>query len=768
MTFFGKHIIGDGEEKTEAYFLRKMNMFYQMYTGGQTSFGFNGKITNRTSAVRSFAELRAHARSVQNPEKYKPQVDLDKPQKRKKKTINNISWQPVSVLSKFRSIMIDKLMSIMSDPMVFAVDDAATYQREFMKNFMMLLRDPSTSVIRGGVPVDEPIEFEGIETKEDVDALFKMGGIKLAIEVLLKDAIDVTMANSGKQVLFRMIVEDLVDLYCAAIDTTLINGRQILTYVDPAKVIISPSIYPDYRDSEYRGYLSYWSLANIGAIIKDPGKMERVKNVARNYHGTWFAHGSGGQNSGEREDFVSSNTSDGFGVEVLKMYFLDTDQERYVSGIRKNNVRQFEKVSSGFNLSERAEKSGKTIVERNILYLYEVYWVVGTDVVFSTREDNNFVLEGIPRDINNNIIWSMIICNGHEPSLMERCIPFDDDLQIANFRLRRMISKMAPGPRMIIYQNMIADSVVIGGEEFTIFDLIGTYQDEGLLVLNQSKTMAVSPIEEGYGQKPIDFLPSGIAEDFGLLRTRIIDQIDLIRQVTGVNEVADGTTNKGDMLQSVMRGLSEATNSALGPYMMLYSDLSKLIYEHIAYRYQALVLSGSIDVGYLQFGSFVKKVSLDKNIRSHKFIINVSLYTRDMKQMLREYVISRQAELPADAFFVILRAIDDGDIIKAQYLTSKYVAAKQASDHAQRLEISQATAKGNAEAAIATEQAKAQTVQVQLDADIQKMNHEHKLYLDKLRVEHELMMKKAGAIEKQKGENNLNAIEANNRNRLNQ
>jgi len=297
--------------------------------------------------------------------------------------------------------------------------------------------------------------------------------------------------------------------------------------------------------------------------------------------------------------------------------------------------------------------------------------------------------------------------------------------------------------------------------------MIGTYQNEGILVLDQKETMSM-PGEEANRQNPIEFMPSGINEDFNQLRARIMDQIELFRQTTGVNEVSDGTSRNADMLQSVMTGLSDATNSALGPYMQMYTESNKYIFAHIAYKYQTMVLSGTIDVGHLIFGSFVKKVILDNRLTKHQFIIGVLIQTKESKQLLKEYLLARQDTLPPDAFFVIQMAIDSNDLKKAQFLLSKYIQASLAQAHQRQVEVAKATAQGNAEAGVAVEQERAKSTAEVSKVKIQEINVEYDRKTELEKLLSDLRMKENNDEHKRKMEREIAAIEANNRNRLNQ
>lgn len=748
----------ESDVKDEKFFLRRMEYYYGLYSRDNTAIG-NGGMFFRGSERRSIKELRDHARGLQNVNKYK---DLCDPvDKKTGKRMWNISWQPATILSKFRNIVKDKMTSLMLEPITEANDEAARIEKSNIKNLLKILRQDETAQMTDGVQFDEPSEFSDAESPEDVDAIYEMGGIRLAVEIMMKDAIDITLYRSRWDTLSGMIAEDIVDLNAFAADQEVINTKQELKYVDLPRVVIRPSIYPDFRDSDFRGYVSNMKISEIRRFVTD----EKVlKSIERKVKGRNHQSDFNDQNRGFREDYSRSNdnfrTYNDFGVEVLKMYFLDTQRERFVSGVHKNGSRVFERVPLDFVLSERGMQAGKEIVERNPMYLYQCYWVVGTDTVF-----NYGPVEGIARDSEMNVIWPLTVYMGHEQSLIEKCIGFDDDLQLANYKVRHLIAKMPPGPRMIIYKDVIRDSVKIAGEQFSIIDIIGKYQSDGMMILDRRE---YSLPGEGDSKKPIDFIPAGIAEDLMILKQRIFEQVDFMRQTTGLNEVADGTSQTPDMLKSVMQGLTQATNSALGPYINMYIRGFKSIIEHIGYKYQVLVLNGTVDVGTMPMGTYIKRVLLDDKIRQHSFNIMVRVQTLEDKQMLMNYLMSRQDALGADAYFAVLNCIMGNDLKKAQFLLSKYWEKAVEQQHANQVEIAQATAKGNAEAAIATEQAKSQTLQAENGFLSERMRLEFDLQ-NKLDQENHLRKMKEIELENlYKMETGVKVVRANNQNRADQ
>jgi len=94
--------------KDKAYFLERAKYYYGMYCAGGTACDFAGK-----KDVVEFQKLRAYAKGKQDISRLRDIID---PKGKNQKRRMNISFRPVQVLSKYRRILLDKLMSVMYDP----------------------------------------------------------------------------------------------------------------------------------------------------------------------------------------------------------------------------------------------------------------------------------------------------------------------------------------------------------------------------------------------------------------------------------------------------------------------------------------------------------------------------------------------------------------------------------------------------------------------------------------------------------------------------
>lgn len=752
-------------EKPKEYFLDKVKYFFGMYSYNDTAITWGGSINNRATR-RTFKELRDHARGLQDPAKYKDVLDPVRDSgKYKGKRLWNISWQVTPIISKFRNIIKSKFKEIILRPMTTAVDDTAQLERLTEKNKMKLTRLPgSKAFMQGeGYQPDEPDEMRVIETADDVEMLYQMGGIRLAAEMMFKDAIDFSLYESGWETISDMVIEDLIDLNAACVEQYNHNGVQTMRYIDVARVIIDSSIYPDMRDTTFRGYLEYMKYTTLKMIAPDLSPNE-VQQIRKRWLTTGYQTSDMHRGAGYREEYAvrreGTYTNEDFGVEVATLYWIDDEYERYIVGRHARGSRQFEKVDGDFELSERAIRAGKTIEEFPLQCMYMARWVVGTDIIFDYCKLDTITKHG--KDGSRTLSWPLTIYIGNEPSLIEKTIAFDDDIQLANFKIRNLIAKMAPGPRMLIFKNMIRDSIKIGDETMTIADMIKAYQSEGVMILDEDQQPGLLPGENPAFQKdPIRFLPSGVAEDIQILETRIVSTIDKIRQVTGVNEVMDGTSQNQDMLQSVMKGLQTASNNALRPYVDQYVELYRMMIKHMVHKYQLMLQDGDVTLGLLPVNEHtMRMVKMDKALLNHKWGVMVEVDTTQNREFLLQELAQRKG-IPDSGYFLIWNMIQGGDFKKAQYLLAKYTQRAREMEHQQQIEIAQAASMGQAQAAQVSEQAKSKNMQLEHSLKKDFALFEHQLEQRNKMIEQSQQLQQIEKTEEKKKETGVAVVKAN-------
>jgi len=732
--------LGISYESDKDYFLSVVRYIYAWHAAGYTQTAFS-----QAKADRSFAELRSYARNKQDVDKYKTfmrslgEADQKSPER-------NISWQTIPVLRGPRLRMIDKLQAIQPDLQPRTNDITSANEKATRLNRMKIAADPRTQGMAADNPYFNPELPNGIASQEDIDTYSILGGPTLEIEAKLKDLLDKYLMTQDTFSVLKMCQQDIVDLNFAAVHVNKRAGHDDfrIEYIDPANFVMRRTIYPDAHDVDYMGYLRFQTLKEVAE--ESNVTEEELIEIAQRYAGILNNPASVAR-TGAREQYVRDfSWYANRRVSILTLYFIVREPEKYVVGQHKTGSRIFDKVELDSRLDKRQEKKGKKIEALTIHKLYKCKWVVGTDMVYDYGLAEDVVYE----KANNGYLYPQIpivVFNGTEPSFIEDAIGLVDDIQIAVFKLRNTIRKMAPGPRMVLDKSRMAPSVAIGGKSYTILEMLQKFQEEGLFVVETISDGAFSNEQDNHRMRPFEFVPTGILEDIQALTTYIEQKKQELYTATNYNPVADGTNIIPDLLKGVMEGAQNATNSALMPmvrdYFDFYLRIGKFIKSLIQIR--CVVPEGEIRK---IFGNHASDIYL------RAFSIDMKLVSPENKQMLMQMLMQMGNAIPPETSILITRAIEENDIARAQLLISKAVQAAKKEAQANEMTMLQAKSKAEAEAAIAMDQSKQQTAKLTSEQEVLALQEEYRLKMDLMQAEYdrkEEMLKMEGQIQKDTG-----------------
>ena len=728
----------EGIAEDPKYFLQWAKYIWSKYASGKCRVPYGGYSRNG----KSFEEIRQYALGRQDPIIYQNLLDpceIDQ-QTGEKVAYMNINWDIHPILPKFRDVVRGKLLGVDYEPNTQAIDLKSRKKRLDTLNKMKLKVNP---VMKGfmqetGLNYDGVDVPQGINSTEDVDFFEKLGGIRLEREIFLKNAIEYTQYESEWPTLKDMAINSAVDFNIGALHTKhhIATGKIKATFVDPADLVCRGSLYPDHRDIDFAGVLCKKTIAQLRE--ENAFTEEELIKIAKAYSGT----NDNLDFDSNRSDFyrmqptadnnlsgsaVCENIND-FKIDTLEFYFIAKIAENHVIGYRQDAGNLiYDKVGLDSKLSNRDKKRGREMESTEIEYVFRAEWVVGTDYIFNYGIENTIVKE--TADGVKRARLPITIYSDTAPSLMERCISHVDDIHIAIYKMRNAIAKHIPAPRIIFDLSVLEDAVEMGGRSYEMKELIATFHKTGVMVIRSKSEFD----DEDYGasnKKPFDIVhETGIEADINMFLGRIQTSLEQIRQVTGVNEVADGTTVNQDMLKGVMEGLTAATNNALKPTFRVYEGLYENWARYCGLKWQTATLAGDIDITYTPLDdNVIRHFKMTKDMFEHDFGIKIILRPSEQdKQMMLQDIMAKKEQnlLAAHDYFVLYQMINNGDIRQAQVYYSRAVEEQKAKNHQQQVELQQAQAKAQGEASMALEQAKQQTIQAETSSKIAVINAEY-------------------------------------------
>ena len=141
----------------------------------------------------------------------------------------------------------------------------------------------------------------------------------------------------------------------------------------------------------------------------------------------------------------------------------------------------------------------------------------------------------------------------------------------------------------------------------------------------------------------------------------------------------------------------------------------------------------------------IRHFKLTKDLYDYDFGIKIILKPSEQdKQMLLADIQAKKEQglLAAHDYFVLYKMISNGDLRQAEVYYSRAVEEQKSRNHQEAMQLQQAQAQAQGEAGIAMEQAKQQTLQMQAEIEMAKINLEYdrKKEIEMLRIEAEKEM----------------------------
>lgn len=651
-------------------FLERAKYYYGCHEYGDTYIKSGGY----GKSGRSFKELRDYARGLQSIEKYKDILDPAIKVGNKTKRRWKISWSPVNVLPKYIAQVKDRIKTINVGLNIEIDDSTAREVKQRIKNRLIFLSDPRTKDMIGDIGVELPESkiVKNIQSHDEIDLYEQMGGIKLDFEVIISDRIRDSFKKSNWDLIKSMLLDDelALGLYCIEPYYSPNTNEVLFRYIDPAHLVVRPSNYPDHRDSDFWGYTRRETPEALFMEIKDlsdedANKIEQIAKKDRYF----IDH--------DRLDYgdaTGKNVIEDGRVEVFTLYFLASTKSKFVKGIYRSGNRYFYEISG-------KPRRGATLEEVTLTNLFKVNWVVGTDIIFDYG-----LADVIVRENNNGsktIVPPIIIMSTDGLSFVEKTIGAVDDMNIALFKLRNIYRNLPPPPRVKIDKSIINDITRVGDIDYTVRDALAEFKMTGVLVYEKRDEYMVPGIEADYTKSAgIEPIVIDFTNDIKVLIEEIDRAINFIRLEIGFNEITDGVSPNPEMLKHVAAGAQVATNSALSELLNRWIYFNRRIGEVLAKKYSILLAVGGMNIE-----KELKKDLIDFVFSD--YTVNVVVDTTQTKEFLMNKLMQYN-DLAPNVFFSIMRAIDNSEYMKAEYLLSEAIEKYKSEEHRRSIELAQA------------------------------------------------------------------------------
>lgn len=681
-------------------------------------------------------EIAMYAMGKQSVDKYKKMASPGNPTDESWRAVD---WTVPAFLCKFREIALAKLHQKNFDLSAFAVDPLAKSQEDAIYNEMkvkILMREEARKM--GSPMADSPVLQPAPGEPEDLEQLeiTKNNGFKHEMAIQAEDAINLVFEQNKFNAQLRKDIErQLYDYGIAA----------VTQYLDENGMVKQRAVNMEYFGSSYfekpdgSDMVHWFELipTYVGDLAPYYSK-EQLDEICKKVLGK----------NGNPNDFVPNNgffnvSWNRFKVMVMKIKFLSYNENVYKEEIdSRNNVRfgktAYENKRFAVNTKGELEtgddyqlaqiddevKGSQTPSYINNVrkVVYKASWIIDTEYMhdWGLQENQNRKLSSWWDTDLDVQLYAWNFYKMQFSGITERLIPLEDKACMTWFNLQNLANKLIPYLINIDFNAVEAVNFGKSGQKQKPSEIIDFIFSNFVVPYRSTDLLSRNP-----NYKPVSIEATGQLAAFGQLYEELNHTIDMMRQISGLNELTDGSTPNAKTLVPVAESAIQSTNNAI----YLVSDAEKSIILRSAdaavQKVQIAVKLGKVE-GYAKAlgTSTVKFFSINPDLALHEIGVFITdALTEEQKMNLWQDINIKESQglLDVGDKYYLMNARNTA--MAYQTLSYKIQKRKEEQQAFEMQKIDQAT-QGNMQIAQATEQMKQQTIQLQLQADIQRITIE--------------------------------------------
>ncbi len=554
---FPSQMVSEEEKKSIEYgLLVGQAVEYEWFRGGRV----NGSRWN--TGYQNFHNLRLYARGEQNVQKYKDELSINGDL-----SYLNLDWKPVPIIPKFVDIVVNGMAAKKYDLNAFAQDPFSLKQRAnyvsgiyrdmMAQDYLNKINDLTGINLYNSNPKTLP------QSKEELEVHMQLN-YKQSIEIAEEEAINNTLSLNKYQLTNKRIIEDIVTIGIGAVKTSFNKSEGVvIDYVDPANLVYSYTNDPNFEDIYYVGEIKSMTLAEIKKQF--PYLTDKEMETMVRYPG--------------RDGYIANPNYDNDLVQILFFeYKTFIDQ---VFKIKKTDT-GLEKTLQKPDTFNPPESDNFNRVSRSIEVLFSGAKVMGVPQMLEWKLAENMTR---PNSDLTKVNMNYSICapnlyQGRIESLVSRCTSFADMIQLTSLKLQQVIQRMVPDGVFVDVDGL--SEVDLGnGTNYNPQEALNMYFQTGSIV-GRSLTQDGDP---NRGKVPIQELQTSSSN--GKIQSLIATYqyyLQMIRDVTGLNEARDGSQPDSNALVGLQKMAANASNIATKHILDSSLYLTLRICENISLR----------------------------------------------------------------------------------------------------------------------------------------------------------------------------------------
>ena len=542
-SYFPSQVVSDVEKVSYDYGLKIAKAIEREWFNNERNIR-----TSRYNSIRNdFHKLRLYARGEQSVQKYKDELSINGDL-----SYLNLDWTPVPIIPKFVDIVVNGIAERTYDIKAFSQDKYGAAKRtQYMESILsdMENREFNDKVAANfGIDMYENDPSALPETLEELQLHMQLN-YKQAVEIAEEQALNTLMEGSNYELIKKRFYYDLTVLGIGAVKTEFNTSEgAIVKYVDPANLVYSYTESPYFDDIYYVGEVKeipFNELVKQFPFLTEED-LEEIKKTSYKRYGSY-------------RNNVPYDDDDSNKVQIL--YF---DYKTYM-----NEVYKMKQVGSGadkiipkddtFDPPSDAEGNYSRL-NRAIETLYEGAIILGTDKLLKWEMSKNMMRpkSDYTKVKMNYSIVAPRMYKGKIDSLVNRVTGFADMIQLTHLKLQQVMSRMVPDG-VYLDADGLAEVDLGNGTNYNPQEALNMFFQTGS-VIGRSLTQDgdLNP-----GKIPIQEITSGSGGNkMQALIGNYNYYLQMIRDVTGLNEARDGSIPDKNALVGVQKLAAANSNTA--------------------------------------------------------------------------------------------------------------------------------------------------------------------------------------------------------------
>lgn len=619
-SFFPSQVVSDQEKMSPDYGLQVGRAITNEW------FSANSGTTRYRSNQNTFHALRLYARGEQPTQKYKDELSINGDL-----SYLNLDWKPVPILSKFIDIVVNGIADRTFDLKAYSQDPYGVSKRT--KYLESVIRDLQTAELNNfakenfGINLFENPPERLPDSQEELDLHMQLSykqGIEIAEEIAINTIFDGNKYDLTK----RRTYYDIATLGIGAIKNSFTESEGVkVEYVDPAYMVYSYTEDPYFQDIYYVGEVKFVPLNELKKQFPhlDQATMEQIQQQGSQNYGVW-------------DNNVSNynNNRDSNVVQVLYFNFKTYMNEVYKVKETATGASKIIARDDQFDPPIEAYEAQFGKMSRSLEVLYEGVLVLGTDILLKWELAKNMMR---PKSDETKVKMNYSITaprmyQGRIESLVSKCTGFADMIQLTHLKMQQVLQRMIPDG-VYLDADGINEVDLGNGTNYNPQEALNMFFQTGSII-GRSFTQDgdMNP-----GKVPIQEVHTG--NGGAKLQTLIQTYnyyLQMIRDVTGLNEARDGSMPDSRALVGVQKLAAANSNTATRHILDAGLFLTRETAECLSLRISDILEFHPAKEAFVQkIGGFnVGTLEELNDLYLHDFAINLELTPDDEERAMLE------------------------------------------------------------------------------------------------------------------------------------